>query len=122
VQAVTNPISNDKILSQTATQSSASGKQRPVPGAEAEAAPVSADSGNDKRVGSDKAELSNAGLRLNDTARSSTRGGELETAEQAFDLVGRLREQISAGGGQALAAQGNLDPRQMEALLEAAPA
>ncbi|MET0100158.1 MAG: hypothetical protein ABW078_00360 [Sedimenticola sp.] len=115
------PISNDKITSQGSSTNSTANDQRVEKELASENSEV--ESANAPRPAEETVEVSAAGQLLNRTQiEAGTGSASVESADDARDLVGRLRRQIEQNAEQTLGAQGGLSPNQIAAILEAAPA
>ncbi|WP_135606938.1 hypothetical protein [Solemya velesiana gill symbiont] len=116
-----NPINNDKISSQAPATNSTSDGERVERELASDTAPV--ESAEAPKPTNDTLELSATGQRLNQPpAETQGSTGSIGSSNEANDLVGRLRRQIEQDSAQALTAQGGLNPSQLAAILEAAPA
>lgn len=110
-----SPISNDKILPQnsdrnsTATGRRASGEQNSATGAAT-------------RPTDDTVELSSAGRLANQEIPAGRGSGAVSSAEEARELVKRIRTQIESAGLQAMKSHGQMEKGQLTSLLEASAA
>ena len=103
-----SPVSNDKILPQTAERPAQNRARGEQVGQQKTSPPEN-----------DSVKLSQSGQLANQEADGPRRGGNITSAEQARSLVSKIREQLEGDGTTANAAHGRMESGLLTNLLQA---
>jgi len=105
---VVSPISNDKILPQTAERPSQKRARGEQVGQQKTTLPEN-----------DSVKLSQSGQLANQEVDAPRRSGNINSVEQARSLVSRIREQLESGGAAASTVHGRMENGLLTNLLQA---